>query len=211
MKKVFLVQIILMLFACSVTTNAQSDKKYQKALDKVYKTRYKELKKDGWKVSGTSLTLEVALMKHMRALKSDEKNRELVTTVSMCKSLNVCKATALNNALVEYAQKAASYVRGRVVSDMFNNSSAEVPEEFDKLYAGFERLVSGEIKGEVEFDFAVEKDNAGGGKSYQAFFLVNEENASKARLRALQRAFEETKIAQEYANQVANFVREGFE
>jgi hypothetical protein len=40
-----------MLLACSVTTNAQSDKKYQKALDKVYKTRYKELKKEGWKVS----------------------------------------------------------------------------------------------------------------------------------------------------------------
>ena len=41
MKKVFLVQIILMLFACSVTTNAQSDKKYQKALDKAGQTHFK--------------------------------------------------------------------------------------------------------------------------------------------------------------------------
>jgi hypothetical protein len=157
------------------------------------------------------MTLEVSLMKHLRMLQSDEKNSELVATVSMCRSLNVCKATALNNALVEYAQRAASYVRGRVVSDMFNNSSETVPEEFDKLYAGFERLVSSEIKGELELSFAIEKDNAGGGKSYQAFFLINEEKASRARLRALQRAAEETKIAQEYANQVANFVQEGFE
>jgi hypothetical protein len=109
-------------------------------MEKVYKKKTKALKKEGWKVTGTSLTLEAAIMKHLRTLHSDDKNKELITNVSMCRSLNVCSAQALNNALVRYAENAGSYVRGRVVSDLFNNASGEVPEEFDKFYAAYERL-----------------------------------------------------------------------
>jgi hypothetical protein len=179
-------------------------------MDKVYKKKSKEMKKEGWKATGTSLTLEAAIMKHLRTLNSDDKNKELITNVSMCKSLNVCSAQALNNALVRYAENAGSYVRGRVTSDLFNNASAEVPEEFDKFYAAYERLVSAEIKGEVVFSAAFEKAN-GDGRAYQAWFIVNEEKAGQARIRAMQRAFEETKLAQQYANQVADFVSAGFE
>jgi hypothetical protein len=210
MKKViFSTFVATLLLGVCASVNAQSDKKYNKEMGKVYKEKAKLLKKQKWEVSGTSLTLEVALMKHLRAINSDDKNRELVATVSMCKSINVCKSTALNNALIEYAQSAGSYVRGRVTSDMFNNSSADVPEEFDKFYAAYERLVSAEIKGELEFSFALEKAN-GAGKSYQAYYIVNEEKAGKARQRAMQRAFEETKLAQDYAGKVSDFVQEGF-
>jgi hypothetical protein len=168
------------------------------------------MKKEGWKVTGSSLTLEAAIMKHLRTINSDDKNKELITSVSMCKSLNVCSAQALNNALVRYAENAGSYVRGRVVSDLFNNASGDVPEEFDKFYAAYERLVSAEIKGEVQFSAAFEKPNDSG-RAYQAWFVVNEEKAGQARMRAMQRAFEETQLAQQYANQVANFVQAGFE
>jgi serine/threonine-protein kinase RIO1 len=194
----------------SLDAYAQSDRKYNKTMEKVYKEKTKELKKDKWSVAGTSLTLDAALMKHLRALNADDKNHEIVAEVSMCKSANVCKANALNNALIEYAQNAGSYVRGRVLSDMFNNASAEVPEEFDKLHAAFERLVQAEIKGELQYSFSVEKP-AGEGKSYRSYYIVNEDRASKARLRAMQRAAEETKLAQQYAAQVSNFVQEGFE
>jgi hypothetical protein len=193
-----------------VSADAQSDRKYNKEMNKVYKKKTKEMKKDGWKVTGSSLTFEAAIMKHLRTLNSDNKNKELITSVSMCKSLNVCSAQALNNALVRYAENAGSYVRGRVVSDLFNNASGDVPEEFDKFYAAYERLVSAEIKGEVQFSTAFEKAN-GDGRAYQAWFIVNEDKAAQARVRAMQRAFEETKLAQQYANQVADFVRAGFE
>jgi len=201
---------LFVLVANPQNAYAQSDKKYNKTMEKVYKEKLKELKKQGWSVSGTSLTLEAALMKHLRAVNSDDKNKELIAEVSMCKSANVCKANAQNNALVEYANNAGSYIRGRVTSDMFNNSSASVPEEFDKFYAAYERLVIAEVKGELEFSFAIEKPN-GEGKTYRAYYIVNEEKAGKARIRAMQRAAEETKIAQEYAKRVADFVREGFE
>jgi hypothetical protein len=211
MKKVA-VLLLGMLLCCLIATevSAQSDKKYNKAMEKVYKKKTKEMKKEGWKVAGTSLTLEASIMKHLRTINSDDKNKELITYVSMCKSLNVCSAQALNNALVRYAENAGSYVRGRVVSDLFNNASGDVPEEFDKFYAAYERLVSAEIKGEVTFSAAFEK-SAGDGRAYQAWFVVNEDKAGQARIRAMQRAFEETKLAQQYASQVADFVRAGFE
>jgi hypothetical protein len=71
--------------------------------------------------------------------------------------VNVCKSNALNNALIEYIRNAGSYIHGRIVSDMFGNSSADVPQEFDKFYAACERLVSAEVKGELEFSLALEK------------------------------------------------------
>jgi hypothetical protein len=205
----FIFAATLLLGFC-VNMDAQSDKKYNKTMEKVYKEKAKELKKGKWTVAATSLTLDAALMKHLRALNTDDKNHEIVAEVTLCKSANVCKNNAFNNAVIEYAQNAGSYVRGRITSDIFNNASGEVPEEFDKFYAAYERLVQAEIKGELEFSFAVEKAN-GEGKSYRAYYLVNEEKASKARSRAMQRAAEETKLAQQYAEQVSNFVSEGFE
>jgi hypothetical protein len=211
MKTKDLIRIMMLsLFCISLSVNAQSDKKYRKTMEKVYKAKTKELKKQKWQVSGTSLTLDAAIMKHLRTLQSNENSKELIANVSMCKSLNVCKASALNSALIEYAQNAGSYIRGRIASDQTNNASAEAPEEFDRFYAAYERLVSAEVKGELEFSLALERNN-GDGKSYQAWYIIDEGKASKARMRAMQRAAEETRLAQEYARQVSAFVQEAFD
>jgi hypothetical protein len=211
MKARSFVRIIMMsLFLLGLTAEAQSDKKYQKTMEKVYKAKTKDLKKRKWQISGSSLTLDAAVMKHLRTLNASENNREIIAGVSMCRSLNVCKSTAFNNALLEYAQGAGSYVRGRILSDMFNNSSGNVPQEFDKFYAAYERLVSAEVKGELAFSLALEKAN-GEGRSYQAWYIIDEDKAAQARLRAMRRAAEETRMAQEYATQVSQFVQEAFE
>jgi hypothetical protein len=189
--------------SCSSTTNLE------KASARQGDAKLKEFKREGWKITGTSKSLEFATLEHLEKLKNDA-NKEITAEVSMCRSANVCRSNALNNALIEYASSAGSYVRGRITSEMFNNASGTVPEEFDKFYAAYERLVSSEIKGELAFSFAVEKEN-GAGKSYRAYYIVNEDNAGKVRLRAMQQAFEESKMAQQYATAVANFVSEGFE
>jgi len=211
MKRVISIVIAAVLLGCfSFNAIAQSDKKFNKEMEKVYKNKSKELKKQKWQISGSSLTLDAALMKHLRTVNSDDKNKEIVAEVSMCKSANVCKQNALNNALVEYANTARTFVSGKTVSDMFNNSSAAVPEEFDKFYGAYERRVAEEINGVLEFSFAIEKPN-GAGKMYRAYYIVNEDKASQARIRAMQRAAKETNLAQEYANKVSDFVRAGFE
>jgi hypothetical protein len=193
----------LLIVSCSSTS------KLDKARSRQAKAKLEEYRRDGWKVTGTSRSLEVVVLEHFERLK-DSDNKEYEATVSMCQSLNVCKSNALNNVILEYAQKAGSYVRGRIVSDMFNNSSANEPEEFDKFYAAYERLVSAEIKGEIETSYAVERSN-GTGRTYKAYYIVNEDEASRARLRAMQRAFEESRLARRYADEVSEFVQEAFD
>jgi hypothetical protein len=44
----------------------------------------------------------------------------------------------------------------------------------------------------------------------ESFFLIDEESASKARMKALKLAVQESKLAQEYADIISDFVKEGF-
>ena len=48
-------------------------------------------------------------------------------------------------------------------------------------------------------------------KQYRTYFIVNEDKASQARIRAMQRALEETQAAQQYAKEISAFVQEDFE
>ena len=45
----------------------------------------------------------------------------------------------------------------------------------------------------------------------QTYFLVDEEAASKARIRAYEQAVKESEAAQKMANKISDFVRAGFE
>jgi hypothetical protein len=45
----------------------------------------------------------------------------------------------------------------------------------------------------------------------QVYFIINEDAATKARIRAYENALKESEAAQKYAEKVSSFVREGFE
>ena len=207
MKKLLFL-IVAMTIACSGTEVNAINKKLDKAYDKMYKTKVKEFNRDGWKISGSAKTLEVALLEHYEKLK-DTANTELVGECSQGLSINACRQTAYNNALITYANLAGSTLKGRVVSDI-NIDQSDMEGEFDKMYAAYERLVQTEIKGVLTESFSVVKET-GKRKQYRVYFIVNEEKASQARIRAMQRALEETQAAQKYAREISDFVREGFE
>lgn len=65
---------------------------------------------------------------------------------------------AYNNAVVTYAQRAGSQVKGRVVSDI-SGDGTNAESEFEHFYAAYEREVEKEIKGELEPSFSVIRDN----------------------------------------------------
>jgi hypothetical protein len=44
----------------------------------------------------------------------------------------------------------------------------------------------------------------------QTYFIINEDAACKARIRAMENAARESEAAQKYAQKVSDFVREGF-
>lgn len=208
MKKLIIILMALILAVPAV--NAQN-KALVKAQKKEYKSKMKEYKKGGWKVFGTSRSLEVCLLSHYDKLNQlGENGYEIVGICSKFKSDNIGHQAAINNACNIYARKAGSTVKGRVVSDMASNGD-DTSSEFDHFYAAYETLVEKEIKGEMNESYAIYKDLGNGDKTMQVYFIIDEAAATRARIRAYENALKESEAAQKYAQKVSDFVRKGFE
>ncbi len=208
MKKVL---TIMLMLALVMPMAVAQNKLLEKAQKKEYKAKIKEFKKEGWKLYGSSRTIEVALLTHYDKLSQlGDNGYEVMGEASSFKSKNVGKQMSINNACNIYARNAGSHVKGRIVSDLAGNAD-NTDAEFDHFYAAYETLVEKEIKGEMQESFSVIKDNKNGTFSMQTFFIINEDAAVKARIRAMENALKESQAAQKYAQKVSDFVREGFE
>lgn len=209
MKKViaFLLALCVILPAAVAADN---NKALRKAREKERKEVTKRYKKEGWKLFGSSRSLDVALLSHWAKLdKEGTDAREVVGISTRSKSKNVGYQMAINNACVAYAQQAGSQLKGRMVSDLAGDG-IDTNAEFEHFYGAYERLVEKEIKGEMEQSYSVIRDNPDGTYEIETYFVISEDAATKARLRALQNAFKESEAAQKYADKVSQFVREGF-
>ena len=206
-------KLMMLLLACCMmmpAAFAQNSKAMQKALQKEYKTKMKEFKKEGWKLFGSSRSLDVALLSHYEKLaREGEENYEIVGTSSQFKSKNVGHQRALNNAATIFAQQAGRKVKGRIVSDLAGNDD-DAKAEFDNFYAAYESLVEKEINGELQESFSIIRENGNGTYEMQTFFIISESAATRARVRAYENAAKESAAAQKYAKQVSDFVHEGF-
>lgn len=203
--------MFLLAFCLVAPVVDAQNKALEKELKKEYKDRKKELKKGGWEIFGTSRSADVTLLKHFDKLNTlGDDAKEVVGIASRFKSKNVGKQMAVNNACLTYAQDAGSYVKGRVMSDMAGDG-VDTEGEMDNFYAAYERLVEKEIRGEMEESYSIIRDNGDGTFELQTYFIVNESAASKARIRAMEEAAKESAAAQKYANQISEFVQEGFE
>lgn len=203
--------MFLLAFCLVAPVVDAQNKALEKELKKEYKDRKKELKKGGWEIFGTSRSADVTLLKHFDKLNTlGDDAKEVVGIASRFKSKNVGKQMAVNNACLTYAQAAGSYVKGRVMSDMAGDG-VDTEGEMDNFYAAYERLVEKEIRGEMEESYSIIRDNGDGTFELQTYFIVNESAASKARIRAMEEAAKESAAAQRYANQISEFVQEGFE
>ena len=206
-------KIIMFLMAlCLVlpTVEAQNAKALKKAQKKEYKLKMKEFKKGGWKLYGSTHSLDVALLSHYEKLnKEGEDTYEIMGICSQFKSKNVGHQTCINNACNLYAQQAGRKLKGRIVSDIAGNGD-DASAEFDHFYAAYESLVQKEINGELQESFSVIKENKDGTYEMQTYFVVSESAATRARIRAYENAAKESAAAQKYAQKVSDFVREGF-
>lgn len=201
--------LVMALVLLAPVVNAQN-KALEKALKKEYKTKMKQYKKEGWKLFASSRSLDVALLKHYDKLETlGENGYEIVGICAKYKSDNVGHQAAINNACNTYARNAGSHVKGRIVSDMASNGD-DTDVEFDKFYAAYESLVEKEIKGEMVESYAIYRELGNGEKTMQVYFIINEDAATKARIRAFENALKESEAAQKYAEQVGEFIKEGF-
>ena len=209
MKKIFVFMMAMLLAAPVVY--AQNNKALEKARAKEYKTKMKEYKKEGWKIFGSSRSIDVSLLTHYDKLnKLGEKGYELVGICAKYKSDNVGYQVAANNAATMYARTAGSTLKGRLVSDLVADG-VDTSSEFDHFYAAYESLVEKEIKGELRQSYAIYKDLGNGEKTMQVFYIVDEEAATNARIRAYNNALRESEAAQKMADKISEFVKKGFD
>lgn len=214
MKKI----LMFLLALCMVMPMAaQNNKELNKQLKKEYKLKMKTLKKENWALFGSSRSLEVMLLKHYEKLNSDDGNDayEVVGTASNFISKNVGHQAAVNNACNNYARQAGSTVKGRIVSDMSANGT-DGDGEFDHFYAAYESSVEKEIRGEMTESFSLIREVGKTPKGQplyemQTYFIISENAACRARLRALDNAKKESEAAQKYADKVSEFVKGAFD
>ena len=186
-----------------VPATAQELSKSEK---KALNAKVKEFKKEGWKIFGSTSTIDLALEKHMLKLQSDDAI-EVPGTASSFKSKNVGKQMALNSAMTYYASMMDSEIKGKVVSDM--QGDGEFSEtEFEKFYAAFKRSVQTTIKDELKESFSIIRDKGNGTYEMQSFYIVDKKAASKARMRAIEQAAKESVAAQIYAKGIEKYLNE---
>jgi hypothetical protein len=200
---------ILMLVVVFVTTAVAQPKENDKALWKNAQKQAKKLEKDGWVADG-SLPLENLIYKHLKKLQ-DENNQELIANVvgsTNVKTLNQGQQWAATIASVSYAKQAGQVVRGRNAAEV--GAGTEDMPSADSFYDAYESSVKKTINGELKKSYSVYREKANGTIDYKAVYVVNEENATKARIRAMQLAMQESEYARQNAEKISEFVREAF-
>ncbi|MDE6135415.1 MAG: hypothetical protein K2F79_07555 [Muribaculaceae bacterium] len=206
MKKIITLLLALCLLVPSVSFAA--NKNLEKAYKKEMKKKMKEYEKEGWKLFGSSRTLEVSLLTHYDKLTNlGEDGYEVVGIASRFKAKNLGKQMAANSAAVNFAQLAGSKVRGLTDSDMFASGS-DAADEYEHFHAAYERQVQLEIGNELQESYSVIRDNGDGTFELQTFYIVNENAAAKARRRAFENAKKETELGQATADKISKFISE---
>ncbi|MDE6339747.1 MAG: hypothetical protein K2K97_08185, partial [Muribaculaceae bacterium] len=102
------------------------------------KSQAKDLKKEGWKVEG-STSIENGLIKI--AEKKAEGFEEIVRRSEGSQKQNVAKTKARNNAINEFAEYGKSIVKARINTKVDDVNE----EEVDNIVSGYERMVIKEL------------------------------------------------------------------
>lgn len=124
-----------------------------------------------------------------------------------CSTANLAKVSALNNAINEYATNSGGFVRGRIASEA--NTITE--DQLDAIVAAYERLVCKELKGELVPYMTFIRKNKKGLYDARVYCVVDVDLAHNARLKSMEFALEESKLAEKYGSQISDWIDEGFE
>ena len=83
----------------------------------------------------------------------------------------------------------------------------------DSFYAAYEAQVQKEIGAELQESFTIVRPHTKSKKcntyDMQVFFIISEDAATRARVRAYENALKESEAAQRYADRVSQFIQEG--
>ena len=209
MKKYLLSLMAILFLATAASAQSTYAKQLAKQRKKEYKTAMKQLKKENWKPLQVGRSVEVLLLEYYSKLEKLGENGYGITGEGHVGIKSSGEAVTYNNAAQKYAQQCGSTVKGRIVRDIATSEN-NVQQDFSHFYSAYETLVEKEIKGEMKAAFTVYKELKGNGYDFQTYFIIDEDAATNARIRAFENAARASEAAQRYADKVAKFVRDGF-
>lgn len=205
--------LLLIIASIFMMTEANAQSAYAKQLakerKKEYKTAMKQLKSEKWKPLQVGRSVEVLLLEYYSKLESLGEKGYSLTGEGKVGVKSSGEALTYNNASYKYAQLCGEKIKGRMLRDMASNE-ANIQNDFSNFYTAYETLVEKEIKGELKASFTVYRELPEGGYEFQTYFIIDEDAATNARVRAYENAARESEAARRYADKVAKFVRDGF-
>ena len=215
MKRILSIALSLFLLAAPSMVDAQSaySKRLEKQRKKEYKAKIKTLEKGGWQVFGSSHTMEVALLEHYDKL-CVEGVYEL-SGYATSSQKNIGSAKLLQDATEKYASLQGQTMRGRTVTEHGSEMTEDDIIELDNFLQGFDAKVQAEIKGELKPSYMIyRKSTTANGKpcyEFEGYFIVNEEAAHRARVKAMEAMMKEQAAMHKLSEKTAKWIQEAFE
>lgn len=205
--------LLFVAFATSANISVQAQSKLEKDLAKqrtrVYKNLVKEYKNEGWKLANNNTTMEVAILEHLTTLDSPANDYETVTgEVTKCRSMNVGRMSAINNAQNQLAQRMQGEIEG-FVSSLINADAENIDAEQDKMVAAFNNKIKISLTGALKPSYAIYKENPDGTYRYKAFFFVDKSKCIAAANSAVEKSLKEASVALDLADKIKDFVNNG--
>lgn len=207
MKKAILLMLaaLIMLPAASFAQSANKDieKKYKKEI----KAKKKEFEEGGWKLYGSSRSIDVILAQFYAKLDSmGADGQEIPGNAPRFGSKNVGHQMAFTSAANQLAQMNTGMIKG-VVQNKLGSNGKNVDEEVDTFMASFVRKMEYDIKGQLEEGFSIIRELEPGVHEMISFYVYNKRAASDARLRAIKSAAMEEEATRAFAEQLVEEVR----
>lgn len=213
MKKFLMVAMALIV--AMLSANAAPPSNSDANVWKYAKKQAKQYEKEGWKIDGL-LTMEESFYYMRKKLLNDPENNfqltgrtddmtgklKIATTITGAKDHAQLAASSL------YAQQASLMLRGAIESEV----GGGLGEAMDNFYSAYEGLLQKHIANILKAEFGLSRENKTNNvMDYIAFYIINEEKASKARVQAMEEAVEVSEVAREHADKISKFVREKFQ
>ncbi len=179
------VMLVFAVFFAGVTVaNAQS-----KALKKDVEKRAKELKKEGWKLQGSTATLEYVLTKYRMYMEEDEENRIALLGVAVSKNAKIGRDNAVLNGISDYASREKASIVGKMKSVASSDASkASAIEEIDKFGAAYETSINVQIPSLIKQHFTLVRTNKDGNMEFNVYMSIDQKEAKEAQRKAAEEA-----------------------
>jgi len=193
---------VFILATVPQTSYAQSSKmlkQEQKETEKNYKKVLTRLKKEGWQSASSSTILELSLLKHMNK-KAENPTLIEITGETSCKSINVCKQVAVNNAQNEYLQLVSGKIKGAFGSVLRSNPNI-TSEEIDKNVGQLTKQCEADLSNLLTPSYSIVKGD-GAVKQYRTVFLADPTKI----ITNIERSLKETKLTIEEVKSITKFV-----